>query len=83
MADDKKPPVHYRAGAQPIEAVGIPGTLLRESTVAAALGTSLSTLRRMVKLGQFPPPVPNLRRPKRWLSDDYMAWLLRDGDRRP
>jgi predicted DNA-binding transcriptional regulator AlpA len=38
-------------------------------------GISSSTIRRSVKRGEFPPPVPVSKRRKAWLERDYQGWL--------
>ncbi len=41
------------------------------------LGVSESTIRRMVKRGEFPKPIQMSTRAVRWRESDVMEWLDR------
>ena len=51
-----------------------PAVLMDRKQVAAYLGVSLSTLDRNVRLGNFPPPVVLLGRP-RWRREIVEAFV--------
>jgi prophage regulatory protein len=51
--------------------------VLREPVVARLVGLSQSTLRRLVRAGEFPGPRRLSRRAVGWLLADVEEWLLR------
>ena len=50
--------------------------LVRCRDVAARLGVSRSTLRRLIADGRFPGPVPLGERATRWVENEVSAWVL-------
>jgi predicted DNA-binding transcriptional regulator AlpA len=49
--------------------------LLDEAEVAAALGVSVDTLRRLVEEGEFPDGIPVTDRNRKWVEKDIAAYL--------
>ena len=58
-----------------MEAIGMEERLLRRREVEDITGLSRSTIYRMVKTGQFPPPVRVGPKAVRWRLSDIIAWL--------
>lgn len=60
---------------QPLEILGVPGALMRISTVEVIVGLKRSAIYGHLKEGRFPAPVRNGARCSRWRSDDIRAYL--------
>ena len=51
------------------------GRVLKIKQVAEATGLSPSTIRRAVKEGRFPPPIPLSLKRRGWLEFDLAEWF--------
>lgn len=63
--------------AQPLDAIEVPGALLKLSTVRPIVGLSSSSIYRKIAESSFPEPVRLGARCSRWRSDDIKAWLAK------
>ena len=52
------------------------GRLVRSGAICARLGIERSTLRRWIRSGKFPPPLPLDGTVSRWFEDDVDEWFL-------
>lgn len=72
-------PARRNRAVQTIQALHIPEALLRIQTVSAVTGMSESTIRRRVAAGQFPAPVKDGLRCRRWVAAKVANWLRAKG----
>lgn len=64
-----------RRSPQPVEVLKVPEARLTESTVSLVTGMSASSIARKVASGDFPSPIHDGPRCKRWICGDVLAWL--------
>lgn len=53
--------------------------LMDETEVAAALGLSIDTLRRLIEASEFPAAVPVSEGTRKWFPEDIRAYLYLKG----
>jgi prophage regulatory protein len=58
-----------------VHSMDLPAYLLRAEQVAQRIGLSRRTLFKMVKDGQFAPPIRLGARTVRWASSDVDGWI--------
>ena len=82
-ARERMPELGFRAPLPPwrFDIARVPARcairLVRCRDVAARLGVSTTTLRRMIADGCFPGPVPLGERATRWVEHEVLDWMLR------
>lgn len=67
------------SSAQPLGVLAVDGGMLTIETVSQLCGLGKSTIRKMVKRGDFPEPVRVTARAVRWRAEDIRLWLKRHG----
>lgn len=79
-------PSQQRAARQlaAVNASQVPRRFLKIADVRASVGLSSACIYKLVKRGEFPPPVKLTSRSSAWLASEVDRWIeLRSAARRP
>ncbi len=66
---------HLRTAAQSVNALLCADALLKIQTVIEVTGLSESSIRRKVRVGEFPKPIKDGTRCTRWVAGSVSNWL--------